>query len=85
MLTYTVILNPEPDGSAVNVTVPALPGVLTWGATTEEALDSAREAIELHLESYVERGLPFPPGRLSSGKQVLTVCVSAPAAAHPVD
>ena len=29
--TYTVVLSPEPVGSAVNATVPALPGVLTWG------------------------------------------------------
>ena len=37
MLTYTVILTPELDGSAINVTVPALPGVLTWGGAPEEA------------------------------------------------
>lgn len=60
---YTVVLTPEPDGSAVNVTVPAMPGVLTWGRTPEEALASAREAIELHLEGYAERGQPAPPDR----------------------
>ncbi len=56
MLTYSVILTPDPDPGATTVTVPAMPGVLTWGATHEEALASAREAIELHLESYIERG-----------------------------
>jgi predicted RNase H-like HicB family nuclease len=35
--TYTVVLTPEPDGSAVNAAVPALPGVLTWGRTIDEA------------------------------------------------
>ena len=57
---YTVVLTPEPDGSAFNVTVPAMPGCLTWGATVEEALAHAREAIALHLEGYVERGEPYP-------------------------
>lgn len=62
-MRYTVILTPEPDGSAVNATVPAMPGVFTWGRTSDEALASAREAIELHLESFVERGKPFPADR----------------------
>lgn len=47
---FTVVLTPEPDGSAYNVTVPALPGCLTWGDTVEEALMHAREAIALYLE-----------------------------------
>ena len=46
---YVVILTPEPDGSAYNVTVPALPGCFTWGETVEQALENAREAISVHL------------------------------------
>ena len=49
MRRYTVVLTREPDGSAYNVTVPALPGCFTWGATVEEALTMAREAIALYL------------------------------------
>ena len=60
---YTIILTTEPDGHAVNVRVPAMPGVHTWGATETEAIASAREAIALHLESYRERGLPVPQDR----------------------
>ena len=59
-MRYTVVLTPEPDGSAINVTVPAMPGCLTWGTTIEEALAHAREAIALHLEGYAERGEPYP-------------------------
>jgi predicted RNase H-like HicB family nuclease len=59
-MRYTVVLSPEPDGSAFNVTVPAMPGCLTWGTTVEEALEHAREAIALHLEGYAERGEPYP-------------------------
>ena len=62
-LTYTVLLTPEPVDEIVNVTVPAMPGVLTWGRTIDEALASAREAIMLHLEGYLERGQPFPRDR----------------------
>lgn len=54
MLTYTVVLTPEPDGSAINVRVPAMPGLFTWGPTYEAAIASAREAIVLHLEGYLE-------------------------------
>jgi len=59
-MRYTVVLTPEADGSAYNVTVPAMPGCLTWGTTVDEALASAREAIALHLEGYAERGEPYP-------------------------
>ncbi len=55
---YTVVLTPEPDGSAYNVTVPALPGCFTWGRTVEEALAMAREAIALYLEGEEDVSLP---------------------------
>ena len=76
-LTYNGVLTLEPDESAVNVTVPAMPGVLTWGATIDEALAAAQEAIALHLEGYPERGLPFPANRKPRGQSV-TVTVEAP-------
>ncbi len=50
MRRYTVILTPESDRRAFNVTVPALPGCFTWGTTVEEALDMARDAIATYLE-----------------------------------
>ena len=79
MMTYTVVLVPEPEGAPISVIVPAMPGVLTWGATRDEALASAREAIELHLESYVERGLPFPSDRQRDGAQPFIIEVEPPA------
>lgn len=45
MRRYTVVLVPDPDGRAWNVSVPALPGCFTWGETVEEALGRARNAI----------------------------------------
>jgi len=81
MLTYTIVLTQEPDETAITVTVPAIPGVATWGATPEEALASAREAIELQLESYLERGRPFPRDMRSPGKRSLTIEVTPPTGA----
>src|SRR4051794_16377301 len=60
-LTYTVVL--IPDSGQTRALVPAMPSIFTWGSTSAEALASAREAIELHLEHYRERGLPFPRDR----------------------
>ena len=78
--TYTVVLTPEPDGSAVNAAVPALPGVLTWGRTIDEAYASAAEAVLLHLESYRERGRPLPHdrparGMMKPGTEIKTLAV----------
>lgn len=47
---YFVELKQDEDGRFV-ATVPALPGVVTDGATEDEALDNAREAIDAMLES----------------------------------
>jgi antitoxin HicB len=57
--TYTIELEPtEPSGYAV--TVPALPGVLTFGDTIEEAMAMAREAIALHIEGLRAHGEEIP-------------------------
>ena len=58
-MIYTVILTREEDGR-YSVSVPALPGCLTWGETQEEAVRMAEEAIEGHLEVLGEDGKPVP-------------------------
>ncbi len=57
--TYSIVLEPMAEGGFL-VHVPALPEVVTCGGDDEEALAMAREAIELVLESRVERGEPVP-------------------------
>jgi len=42
--TYTVLLQPEPEGG-YTVTCPALPGLVTYGETLEEARSMAADAI----------------------------------------
>jgi len=58
MRRYTVIVAREDDSYIVDV--PALPGCHTYGATYQEALASAREAIELYLEELRARGERIP-------------------------
>lgn len=50
--------------SGYGVTVPDLPGCFSAGDTLDEAIESAREAIECHIEGLLMDGEPVPP-RLS--------------------
>jgi predicted RNase H-like HicB family nuclease len=76
--TYTIELEPtEPSGYAV--TVPALPGVLTFGDTVEEAMAMAREAIALHIEGLRAHGEPVPTEPASRGKHRVRIPVEVAA------
>lgn len=59
MLSYRILLKREPEGG-FTVTVPSLPGCVTYGETIEEAINMAKEAIELYLESLRENGEEIP-------------------------
>ena len=50
LLRYKILLRKEPEGG-YTVIVPSLPGCITYGDTIEEAIDMAKEAIELYIES----------------------------------
>ena len=58
-MKYKVILHKE-EGGGYSVTVPALSGCYTQGATWEEAIVNSREAIECHIESMKKDGEPIP-------------------------
>jgi antitoxin HicB len=57
--TYRIFLTPEDEGG-FSVSVPALPGCFTQGETIEEAMEMAKEAISLYVETLEENGLPVP-------------------------
>jgi antitoxin HicB len=57
--TYRLHLEPEPEGG-FTVTVPALPGCVTWGRDYPHALEMAKEAIEGHLEALTRHGQAIP-------------------------
>jgi predicted RNase H-like HicB family nuclease len=54
--TYRIVLDPDPEDGGYTVTVPALPGVVTQGATVEQCLDRVEEAIRLHVAAMAEDG-----------------------------
>jgi predicted RNase H-like HicB family nuclease len=58
-LYYRILLRKEPEGG-YTVTVPTLPGCITFGENVEHALEMAKEAIELYIESLVAHGEEIP-------------------------
>jgi predicted RNase H-like HicB family nuclease len=57
--TYTVHLEPAEEGG-YTVTVPALPAIVTEGDTYEHALEMARDAIQLYVDSLIADKRPVP-------------------------
>lgn len=59
MYTYKIHLHKETEGG-FTVSVPALPGCITYGENLDEAIAMAKEAIELYIEELKERGETIP-------------------------
>jgi predicted RNase H-like HicB family nuclease len=59
--TYTLLLQPEPEGGCT-VTCPSLPGLVTYGETLEEVRAMAADAISGYIECLREDGEPIPEG-----------------------
>ena len=57
---YLVLLQPEPEGG-FTVTCPALPGLVSYGATLAEARTMAADAIAGYVACLREDGEPVPP------------------------
>jgi len=57
--TYKINLRKEEEGG-YTVFVPSLPGCITYGETVDEAIDMAKEAIELYIEELQSRGEYIP-------------------------
>jgi predicted RNase H-like HicB family nuclease len=74
--TYTVLLQPEPEGG-YTVTCPTLPGVVTYGATLEEARAMAADAIEGYIQCLREDGEPIPESDPAPAPLVDRVSVKA--------
>lgn len=56
---YRVIYDPIAEGG-YQVIVPALPEIVTYGRTLEEAREMAKDAIRCVLESALKAGEPIP-------------------------
>lgn len=70
--TYRVLLTPEAEGG-FSVSVPALPDCFTQGETVEEAMEMAKEAISLYIETLeLEGGLIPDDSRTLEYSLILT-------------
>jgi len=74
MLTHKILLTKETDG-AYTANVPALPGCITYGENIEHAIEMAKEAIELYIETLQAKGEFIP-----DDSQTLEYSINIPAA-----
>ena len=58
-MKYKVVLEPQDEGG-YTVYVPALPGCVSQGETSDEAMANIKEAIEVYRESLKARGISLP-------------------------
>ena len=70
---YPVVLDPEPDGSAVNVSFPDVPEALTWGDDEAEALVLAEDCLATALNCYVRAGRGLPKPGPARGRPMISV------------
>jgi predicted RNase H-like HicB family nuclease len=59
VLSYRTVLRKEPEGG-YTVIVPSLPGCVTYGEDVDHAIEMAREAIALYVESLQSHGEDIP-------------------------
>ena len=69
-MIFKVVLEPGEDGWIV-VECPSLPGCVSQGRTEAEAIDNIREAIQLWLDTEVEK----QTGSLPANARILEVTV----------
>ena len=62
-MRYPIAIEPGNETTAWGVVVPDLPGCFSAGDTLDEAMDNAREAIDLHVETLIQDGLDVPAAR----------------------
>jgi predicted RNase H-like HicB family nuclease len=62
-MKYPIAIEPGDAEHAFGVVVPDLPGCFSAGDTLDEAIDNAREAIELWLEAVIDDGGSVPEPR----------------------
>ena len=60
-----VVIYPGEDGFWV-AECPSLAGCISQGATREEAIANAREAVAAYVEALEQDGLPVPPERFET-------------------
>ncbi|MBI1320119.1 MAG: type II toxin-antitoxin system HicB family antitoxin [Candidatus Hydrogenedens sp.] len=77
--SYRIRLQPEPEGG-FTVTVPALPGCVSWGETYEHAVEMARDAIAGYLDVLEAEGLPVPVESITGPVEAIVTIAPSQAA-----
>lgn len=62
-MRYPIAIEPGDTKHAFGVVVPDLPGCFSAGDTLDEAVDNAKESIELWLETVIDDGGAIPEPR----------------------
>jgi antitoxin HicB len=70
---YPVELDPEPDGSAVDLSFPDVRGARTWGDDEAEALELAEDCLIAALGAYVELNETVPRPSPARGRPTVTL------------
>ena len=78
-LTYSLMIEAHPDEGGYLAYFPALPGCNTWGATYEETVKNAEEALVGYLETLQINGHTFPREVEPPSDVSLGLMVSIPA------
>jgi antitoxin HicB len=66
---YTVVFEPVPEGG-YNVIVPAIPEIITFGETLNEAKAMVTDALKCYIESALKANEPIPEDRKPSIERV---------------
>ena len=67
--SYTAYFEPNEEGG-YSVVFPAIPEIITFGSTLEEAKAMAADALRCHLEGLLKDGEPLPQPKQVVGHPV---------------
>lgn len=70
---FPVVLEPEPDGSAINVSFPDVRGALTWGDDEAEALSLAEDCLIAALGGYIKLNKSIPKPSPARGRPTVAL------------
>ncbi len=62
-MKFIIAIEPGTEATALGVVVPDLPGCFSAGETLDEAIDKAREAVDLWCETVIEDGGDLPAAK----------------------
>lgn len=76
-MTYRIELEPDDNGTFL-VTCPALPGVVSYGETTEACVQHGRDAIQEAIASRIAGGVDVPLDTVEVGAKATVLTVDLP-------